>query len=615
MKKLIAILMVLVLTAMLVPAFAEPARGTQRTSLLDLSNTNSSSSNSSEGWAFNPTGNNGKPLLTLTNYGSASAHSAPIKLPKNTTVRVVGDCYIDNSVISSTIYDVIYAPVDGNLWFEGEGTLNLYAPNSDKNNGKCIFLNTGGTNANDEWLYIDGITLNCYAKEYQNPTSSSQPCISGGLCIEITNATVRTYGGLRGIYTFGYGAAGATEEQQNHILIENSVVYVENQSPYLTYAFGNGIFISGGRIMLINSDVTVYADTGALQCHNNTLLIDGGSVKVYSRPIAVHAHYPAIRVSSLKVTENTDYFYVGTHDSRYIYLAGNDHDSYNVNISSELTCTIGSYNGTSINYGLDPNRDNLPSFELKKNVGPVYYTVTFVDGLTGETIATEQVEAGQSATPPAVPVHEGYTFTGWSGDYTNVTGNVTVTAQYQINTYTLTINYVDADGNNMAAPTVITNTYGYNYNVSSPVIPGYTASIPVVSGVLTSDTTVTVVYNVNAHTVTFIGRNGEVIEAQQVEHGADAVAPEAADDGYWRFYGWDTDFTNVTQDLTVTAIYGLFGDVNCDGIVDSSDLTLAAAYSMNAGSVTPLGIFNGDMNNDGVLSSSDLSALYALIQG
>ncbi|MBQ5487398.1 MAG: dockerin type I repeat-containing protein, partial [Clostridia bacterium] len=89
------------------------------------------------------------------------------------------------------------------------------------------------------------------------------------------------------------------------------------------------------------------------------------------------------------------------------------------------------------------------------------------------------------------------------------------------------------------------------------------------------------------------------------------------------FIGWDTEFTHVYSDLTVTALYEqnetpseyLKGDVNCDGIVDSADITLAAAYAMSAGEVTPQGVINGDMNGDGLLTAADLSALYSFIQG
>lgn len=61
---------------------------------------------------------------------------------------------------------------------------------------------------------------------------------------------------------------------------------------------------------------------------------------------------------------------------------------------------------------------------------PIYYTVIFQDW-DGTTLKTEQVEQGKSATAPATPVREGYTFTGWDKDFSNVQSNLTVTAQYE----------------------------------------------------------------------------------------------------------------------------------------------------------------------------------------
>lgn len=58
------------------------------------------------------------------------------------------------------------------------------------------------------------------------------------------------------------------------------------------------------------------------------------------------------------------------------------------------------------------------------------YTVTFIDGLTKETLATVTVEEGSAATAPEVADHDGYYFLGWDKDFSNVTGDLTVTAVF-----------------------------------------------------------------------------------------------------------------------------------------------------------------------------------------
>ena len=64
------------------------------------------------------------------------------------------------------------------------------------------------------------------------------------------------------------------------------------------------------------------------------------------------------------------------------------------------------------------------------------YTVTFKD-YDGSIIDTQTVPSGGSATPPT-PTRTGYDFTGWSGgSYTNVTSNVVLIAQYSIKTFTV----------------------------------------------------------------------------------------------------------------------------------------------------------------------------------
>ncbi len=73
-------------------------------------------------------------------------------------------------------------------------------------------------------------------------------------------------------------------------------------------------------------------------------------------------------------------------------------------------------------------------------------TVTFIDGVTNETLGTDTVIKGLDASAPEAPEHESYTFVGWDRDFTNVQENITVTALYErITNYCVEVGSVSAN--------------------------------------------------------------------------------------------------------------------------------------------------------------------------
>ena len=79
-----------------------------------------------------------------------------------------------------------------------------------------------------------------------------------------------------------------------------------------------------------------------------------------------------------------------------------------------------------------------------------------------------------------------------------MTKDQTVTFTYRKNSYTLTINYVVADGvTTMPESFIHTYKYGDEYSVASPEVEGLTPDRKIVSGIMgAADVTVTVTYSV-----------------------------------------------------------------------------------------------------------------------
>ena len=178
------------------------------------------------------------------------------------------------------------------------------------------------------------------------------------------------------------------------------------------------------------------------------------------------------------------------------------------------------------------------------------YTVTFMDG--EKVLATfTNVTHGDTVTAPEVPEKDGKTFSKWDKDFSKVTSDLTINAVYDVDTFTVTFK----DGEKVLE----TQTVEYEAAATAPD----TARLSPPEGMhfakwdkdfskVTEDIEVSAVYELNEYTVTF--KNGETtLKTEMVKHGFAATAPNVYDTATKKFVGWDKSFDNVTSDIIVNA--------------------------------------------------------------
>ena len=229
------------------------------------------------------------------------------------------------------------------------------------------------------------------------------------------------------------------------------------------------------------------------------------------------------------------------------------------------------------------------------------YTVSFM--VDGETYFTFTGYEGDVITVPENPEKLGYTFDAWDGmpeDGVLPAANITVTAVWSVNTYTITYT---VNGDEYTA-----QTYEFGAAVSAPeytVPEGYTFSgWSVPETMPAEDLVVDATCTINVYEVTLIdGFNGDPIAVLYVEHGRDAILPDAPEHAGYIFDRWDGDPTNVTENRTITACYWMIGDVNHDGEITTYDALLIMRYAL--GLETEGNELIMDFNGDGCVDSLD----------
>ena len=161
------------------------------------------------------------------------------------------------------------------------------------------------------------------------------------------------------------------------------------------------------------------------------------------------------------------------------------------------------------------------------------FIVKFLDW-SGTVLSSQEVDSGEDAIAPANPTREGYTFIGWDKEFINITEDLVVKAQYQINRFE----------------------------------------------------------------VVFKDWDGTVLKSDSVDWNTAAIAPTNPSREGYTFIGWDKEFSQVTENMTITAQYELgenktvtviFANGNDESAILSQQLTMKVPSAPSISGFTFLG--------------------------
>lgn len=251
-------------------------------------------------------------------------------------------------------------------------------------------------------------------------------------------------------------------------LIKNNGRYAINAA-YHTTIYANGGEVYGGVYLKQSSKITCLAEDNGITAFKGKTVI-GGTSSVYPSHVDWGLFYGGLDI------------YGNTSGVIVTYKDGNSEYAKQVLPSGTLATrpdapaatpgyTFGGWNkadGTAWDYASDKVTDNIT---LYAKWAANTYTITF-DTAGGSEIAPITQDYGTVITAPEAPTREGYTFIGWDKEIptTMPAENMTVTAQWKINRYTITF---DTAGGSEVAP--ITQDYGTAITApEAPTREGYT---------------------------------------------------------------------------------------------------------------------------------------------
>ena len=357
-----------------------------------------------------------------------------------------------------------------------------------------------------------------------------------------------------------------------------------NTGSYFMWLGSNGkLYAPGASVPADVTELTVQwtAPTYAVTLNTNGGTINNGNVTEYTYGVGATLPTDVTRTGytfkgwyyNENLTGSPVTAISNTETGNKEYWAKWEINQYTVTVKPEngkADITITQDYGTPITAPADPTREGytfigwdreIPTTMPAENITVTAqweinrYTITF-DTAGGSEIAPITQDYGTNITSPADPTREGYTFIGWDRDIpvTMPAENITVTAQWEINRCTITF---DTAGGSEIAP--ITQDYGTNITApADPTRKGYTfkgwdKEIP--ETMPAENITVKAQWEINQYAITFDTNGGSEIAPITQDYGTAITAPaDPTREGY-TFIGWDRDIPEImpAENITVTA--------------------------------------------------------------
>ena len=351
----------------------------------------------------------------------------------------------------------------------------------------CSAMSGGGISASEGTVRITGGRIeNCKASEH-----------GGGLYIgghadqisvldaAISGCEAKNGGGVA-LMSFAELELGENARITGCTATNGAAVYMDLGSTFTVNHPGCFLYANGGRV-----EGTVYVGTNKIGTKNNYLVsvkatnaidhTDGKPTTVFTGDVSCEGDIRGgIVHGSVTVTDSN-----GDMGTAWEKFCGNlSGGSFYKPVRTECHVSGGTYydgltleknaklSGQPMNTGTVINdKTNIP------NPDGTPVTVTYAYGALGGTYATQIVQAGEKAIEPDVPSRQGYQFTGWYLDDTKydfntaVTGDMTLTAKWTLDRYTISYNLNNGTATgNPDSYTVESDAITLN----TPTRPGYT---------------------------------------------------------------------------------------------------------------------------------------------